>query len=121
MCVSCRLYRSSQRLSVDRFVTVLAALNILFDDIIKQAKSDSGHNPEGTVLVLISKDEGFIELIDELIKKGVHVYVISPHVFNNRLMEKVGQAYSIPWYPVSVEQPKRELKNTSSGLNWWLR
>lgn len=87
----------------------------IFGDIVNHAKSDCGHNPEGTVLVLITKDEGFIELIDELSAKGVRVFIMSPQIFNNKLIEKVGQANSIPWFPVSLEQPKRKIKNQITG------
>ncbi len=93
----------------------------IYNDIIHQAKSDSGHNPEATVFVLISRDDSFVELIDELMNKGVHVYVISTQTYNNKLIEKVGQVYSIPWYPVTSEQPKRAIKSTSMGWDWGMR
>lgn len=84
--------------------------NEVYDYIIEDAKSDSGHNPEGTVLVLISIDNEFVELIDELMNKGIQVYVMSTQTYNNKLLEKVGHGFSIQWYPVSLEQPKRAIK-----------
>ncbi len=83
----------------------------VYDDIINQAKGDSGQNPEGTVVVLISRDNDFVELIEELMNKGIQVYVMSTQTYNNKLLEKVGQGFSIPWYPVSLEQPKRAIKS----------
>lgn len=94
----------------------------IYDDIINQAKGDSGHNPEGTVLVLISKDNGLAELLEELKENGVQVYVMSPQTYGNKLSEKVGQGFSIPWYPVSLEQPKRPINlPTLPTLDQWFK
>ena len=88
--------------------------NEVFGDIIQHAKSDAGQNPEGTAVVLISKDEGFIDLIDELKNEGVQVYVMTTQtIFNNKLIDKVGQNNNIPWFPVSCDQPKRAFKSSS--------
>lgn len=93
---------------------VFVGENEVFEDIIRHAKSDSGQNPEGTAVVLISKDEGFIGLIDELMNEGVQVYVMTTQTFfNNKLIDKVGQNNNIPWSPVSWEQPKRAFKSSS--------
>jgi transcriptional regulator with XRE-family HTH domain len=92
----------------------------VFQYIIEDAKSDSGHNPKGTVLVLISIDNDFVGLIDDLMKKGVQVYVMSAHTYNNKLFEKVGPEHCIQWYPVSLEAPKRVLKDTP-GWAWGIR
>ena len=97
--------------------TVFEGGNEIFNDIIQNAKSDSGHNPEGTVLVLISRDDKFVELINELKNNGVIIYIISPPVYNNKLFEVVGQANSIPWSPASAENPKRPIAN-SFGWLW---
>ena len=86
--------------------------NEVYDYMIEDARSDSGHNPEGTVLVLISIDNDFVELIDELTNKGVQVYVMSAQTYGNKLCEKVGPGFCIQWYPVSLEQPKRTLKSS---------
>ena len=79
----------------------------VYDDIIEQAKSDSGQNPEGSVLVLISRDDNFVDLIDQLTERGVQVYVMSPQSYNNQLLNKAGQRFSIQWYPMVLDQPKR--------------
>jgi transcriptional regulator with XRE-family HTH domain len=92
----------------------------VFQYIIEDAKSDSGHNPKGTVLVLISIDNAFVDLIDDLMKKGVQVYVMSAHTYNNKLFEKVGPGHCIQWYPITLEQPKRVLKD-SPGWAWGIR
>lgn len=88
--------------------------------IIDDARSDCGQNPEGTVFILISIDNEFEKLIDELSKKGVKVYVISNQMYNNKLIAKVGQTNTIPWYPIALEQPKRAINNFPSGepTNW---
>lgn len=79
----------------------------VFDDIIEQAKSDLGQNPENAVLLLISRDNNFMNLIEQLTEKGVQVYVMSPQYYNNELLNKVGQRFGIQWYPMVSEQPKR--------------
>jgi transcriptional regulator with XRE-family HTH domain len=95
---------------------VFEGKNEIFSDIIGQARSDSGQNPEITMVVLISRDDKFVELIDELTSKGVTVYIMSPQVINNKLIEKVGQTNYIPWSPASTETPKRPIANTFSFL-----
>jgi transcriptional regulator with XRE-family HTH domain len=98
--------------------TVFSGEDEIFTDIVNQAKSDCGHNPEGTVLVLITLDDDFTEVIDELIHIGVRVFVMSPNIYNNKLIQKVGQANSIPWFSVSLEQPKRQLKTQNPSWGW---
>lgn len=83
----------------------------IFDDIVNHIKSDCGQRPDGMVLILITIDNGFTELIEELMAKGVRVLVLSPQTYNNKLMEKVGQTNIIRWSPVVLDQPKRVLKN----------
>ncbi len=63
------------------------------------------------VLILITHDNGFSELIEDQMGKGVRVFIMSPQTYNNKLLEKVGQANIIPWYPFALEQPKRTLRN----------
>ena len=36
----------------------------IFQDIVHQVKSDCGQRPEGMVLILITQDNGFSELIE---------------------------------------------------------
>ena len=50
------------------------------DEIISQSKSDCGHEPEDTILVLLThpgRDE-FADLVQELRSRGVEVYLMSP-------------------------------------------
>jgi transcriptional regulator with XRE-family HTH domain len=77
------------------------------EDIIEQAKSDSGQNPDNTVLVLISQDNGFVDLIDQLTDRGVQVYVMSPQSYSNQLFVKVGPRFSIQWFPMFSDLPRR--------------
>lgn len=52
----------------------------LSDDIISQSKSDCGHEPEDTILVLLThpgRDE-LADLVGELKSKGVAVYLMAP-------------------------------------------
>ena len=64
----------------------------LIDDIYDQAKSDCGHDPKDTTLVLIALDEEYAELVTELKKQGVRVYVITPpNTYDGSLVEAVGK------------------------------
>ena len=51
----------------------------LSDDIIRQSKSDCGHEPENTILVLLTdpSEDDFVNLVGELGRKGVDVYLMS--------------------------------------------
>jgi transcriptional regulator with XRE-family HTH domain len=95
---------------------VFEGQNEIFDDIVGQARSDSGQNPEMTMVVLISRDDKFVELIDELTSNKVTVYIMSPPVLNNKLIEKVGPMNCIPWNPASSETPKRPIANSFNFL-----
>ena len=79
----------------------------LFDDIYDHAKSDCGHDPKDTTLVLIALDEEYAELIAELKQQGVRVYVITPpNTYDGALVQAVGKkqwirlpnTYSTPFY-----------------------
>lgn len=64
----------------------------LFDDIYDHAKSDCGHDPKDTTLVLIASDEEYAELVADLKKQGVRVYVITPPtIYDRSLVEAVGK------------------------------
>ena len=70
----------------------------LSDDIISQSKSDCGHEPENTILVLLtdpSKDD-FVNLVGELRGKGVDVYLMSPGAMERTsLVKAVGDKHWI--------------------------
>ncbi len=67
------------------------------EEIIDQARSDVGHDPGGTILVLITRDKGFIDLIDELKTQGVRLYLVASEFSNQELAEKVGRRRWIQW------------------------
>jgi transcriptional regulator with XRE-family HTH domain len=101
--------------------TVFCGEDEIFGDIVHHVKSDCGQRPEGMVLILITQDNGFIELIEDQMEKDVRVFIMSPQPYNNKLIEKVGQANSISWFPIALEQPKRTLKNQNTGWSWGMR
>ena len=77
----------------------------LFDDIYDHAKSDCGHDPKDTTLVLIASDEEYAELVTDLKKQGVRVYVITPPtIYDRSLVETVGNKRWIT-LPTSYSAP----------------
>lgn len=67
------------------------------EEIIDQSRSDAGQEPGGTILVLITRDNSFIDLVDELKMQGVRVYLVAPEFSNQELVEKVGRRRWIQW------------------------
>jgi len=67
------------------------------EELIDQARSDAGQDSKATILVLITRDDEFIELIDEMHKKGVRVYLIAPSNTHPDLIEEVGRKRWIEW------------------------
>ncbi len=67
------------------------------EEIIDQSRSDVGHDPGGTILVLITRDKGFVDLIDELKTQGVRLYLVASEFSNQELAEKVGRRRWIQW------------------------
>ena len=62
------------------------------DEIVNQAKSDCGQEPKGAILVLIANDGDYVELIDDLRRQGVLVYLItSQHQYSQDLIQAVGK------------------------------
>lgn len=72
------------------------------EEIIDQARSDSGQDPAGTVLILITRDRNFSDLIEELRIEGVRVYLLGPSSIGDDLIEKVGRRRWIQWEPTFV-------------------
>lgn len=66
------------------------------EEIIDQSRSDCGSEPGATILVLITKDGDFVELIDELKTKGVRVYLMAPETVSEDLVAIVGKKRYIP-------------------------
>ena len=67
------------------------------EEIIDQSRSDTGHDPSGTILLLITRDNGFIDLVDDLKTQGVRVYLVAPEFSSQELVEKVGRRRWIQW------------------------
>jgi transcriptional regulator with XRE-family HTH domain len=84
-------------------------------DIENIGKSIAGQEPDKTVIVLISNDNIFVELIEELKNWGVQVYVISNQPYDNKLLKTSGPRFGINWSPMVQEMPKRN-RNLSGGI-----
>jgi len=67
------------------------------EELIDQARSDAGQDPKATILILITRDAEFIGLIDEMHKKGVRVYLVSPSNTDDDLIGEVGRKRWIEW------------------------
>ena len=67
------------------------------EEIIDQSRSDAGQDPGGTILILITRDKGFIDLIDESKRENVRVYFAGPEFPNQELIEKVSRRRWIQW------------------------
>jgi|WetSurMetagenome_2_1015567.scaffolds.fasta_scaffold312915_1 transcriptional regulator with XRE-family HTH domain len=67
------------------------------EDLIQQSLSDCGQNPTETVLVIITKDSDYSELIRDLSDKGVRVYLIAPEDSSKKLISEVGSKRIIKW------------------------
>jgi transcriptional regulator with XRE-family HTH domain len=106
---------SDQRLSGQELEklgwSVREGRNEILTDIINSAKSLSGQDPSGTVLVLISKDNSLFSLIEDLKNWGVLVYLFYSQSYNNRLLEGAGDKFGIQWSPLMSDTSRR---NTGS-------
>ena len=67
------------------------------DELIDHARSDVGQDLKASILVLITRDIQFIDLINEMHQKGVRVYLITPTTTDHRLIESVGNRRWIDW------------------------
>jgi transcriptional regulator with XRE-family HTH domain len=85
----------------------------ILSDIVNTAKSLCGQDPAGSVLALISKDNSLFSLIDELKTWGVLVYVLYNQPYNNRLLDAVGDKFSLQWSPIMAEP---SLRNTGPAF-----
>ena len=66
----------------------------LNEEIIAQAKSDCGHAPKDTVLVLIAQDGDYLDSVRELIGLGVEVHLYTRQQgFNQRLVQLVSEGH----------------------------
>lgn len=69
----------------------------LDDDIESQCRSDCGHDPERTVLVLVSGDARFADLVREMVAVGVEVLVWAPGDVDTELVESVDADHLVRW------------------------
>ncbi len=86
----------------------------LSDDIISQSKSDCGHEPENTILVLVTDpSEGdFVNLVGELRGEGANVYLMSSGAMERTaLVKAVGDKHwiKLKGIPKAVEDRTRLL------------
>ena len=65
--------------------------------IVQQVKSDCGHDPDNTVLVICSKDGDFAGLVREMQDWGVEVYIMGPADTSRRLTQAVESDHRIYW------------------------
>ena len=63
--------------------------------IIMESKSNCGHDPNDTVLVIATKDGGFTDLVKEMKQWGVTVYVVGPESTSQKLKQAAGNGYFI--------------------------
>jgi len=64
--------------------------------LINQARSDCGQDPKETILVLITRDGGFVGLINDLHQLGAEIYVLAPSNESNQdLLKAVGKKHWI--------------------------
>ena len=59
-------------------------------DIVAQARSDCGQEPEATTFVLIANDGDYTDLVSSLEEMGVSVYLITRGKHSKRLTQRVG-------------------------------
>lgn len=69
--------------------------------IIQETKSNCGHDPDDTVLLICTRDGDFTDLIKEMRDWGVVVYLIGPADASRRLVEEAGWDFWIQWSPPS--------------------
>ena len=61
------------------------------EELDTQSWSDCNQAPNDTIFVLITRDGDFVDLIEELRKKGVRVYLMAPENCSQQLIEAVGR------------------------------
>ncbi len=66
------------------------------EELDSQSWSDCNQAPEDTIFILITRDGDFVDLIQDLRKKGVRVYLMAPENSSLRLVEAVGKKRRIP-------------------------
>jgi len=67
------------------------------DELDSQGWGDCNQAPQDTIFVLITRDGDFVDLIEDLRKKGIRVYLMAPENTSIKLMEAVGKKNCIPF------------------------
>lgn len=76
--------------------------------IAQQVRSDCGHAPEDTVLVICSRDGRFEGLVKDMQQRGVMVYMMGPPGTTRRVIDAVDPSQWVQWpsrFPVVVQTP----------------
>ena len=84
------------------------------DELIDQSRSECLQTPENIILVIISKDRDYSDLIDELKVKGVRTYLIAPKNASQKLIDSVGKKRWIIW---EGHFPNPNIINDNQSLN----
>lgn len=71
------------------------------DELDSQSWGDCNQAPKDTIFVLITRDGDFVDLIEELRKKGVRVYLMAPQNTSSKLVEAVGKKNLIPFTTIT--------------------
>ena len=69
----------------------------LVGEVNHHVKSDCGQNPKGTCLVLITQNEDFYGLIQEMKRSGVSVYLLAPPGASQKIHGAVAKKFRLPW------------------------
>ena len=78
------------------------------EPIIQQVKSDCGHDPDDTILVICSKGGDFEVLVKEMQEWGVEVFMIVPPGASQDMLAAIGTDHRIQWpnrFPIVVQIP----------------
>ena len=78
------------------------------DAIIQQVRSDCGHDPDDTILVICSKGGDFGDMVKEMRQWGVDVYLMTPPGASSALLNSVELDHRTEWpssFPVVVQMP----------------
>ena len=67
------------------------------EELIDQSRSECLQSPENVILVIITQDRDYLDLIDELKLKGVRIYIMTTQNTSQKLIESVGKKRWIPW------------------------
>jgi DNA-binding XRE family transcriptional regulator len=88
------------------------------EELIDQSRSECLQDPENVILVIITQDRDYAELIEELKLKGVRVYVMTSQNTGKNLIELVGNKRWILWPgPSKVLLVNQTISNRNFVIN----